>query len=136
VILCVYKKILLKLLVVVATTTTTRFSCCQTREKKAAETIPPLVEEYAISMGVSPSGIRIGSAKKSWGSCTAKGLLTFSWRLMMAPPGAIEYVVVHELSHLKQLNHSKAFWAVVEGVMPDWKDRRKELRLLQKRILI
>lgn len=89
---------------------------------------------YSKLMNVKPSGVRIGSAKKSWGSCTSKGRLTFSWRLMMAPPEAIDYVVVHELAHLKQLNHSKKFWAIVSDIIPDWKDRRNELRLLQKRL--
>jgi len=85
-------------------------------------------------LNASPYSVRIGSAKRSWGSCTSPGRLAFSWRLMMAPPEAIDYVVAHELAHLKQMNHSPKFWAVVGSVLPDWKERRKTLRLLQKRL--
>ena len=103
-------------------------------KEQASKIIPERIILFAHPMGVRPSDIRIGSAKKSWGSCSSSGRLTFSWRLMMAPPEAIDYVVVHELAHLKQLNHSKAFWKIVEEVMPDWKKRRRELKLLQNLI--
>jgi len=101
-------------------------------KKQAGEIIPERVEYFARLIGKRPTEVRIGYAKKSWGSCTAYGKLTFSWRLMMASPGAIDYVVVHELAHLKHLNHSKAFWSIVERIMPDYKERRKELQQLQK----
>jgi predicted metal-dependent hydrolase len=93
------------------------------------------VVHFAPLMGLHPRSVRIGSAKRSWGSCSAAGRLSFSWRLMMASPEAIDYVVVHELAHLKQLNHSAAFWAVVTRTLPDWKERRGALRLLQKRLM-
>jgi len=101
--------------------------------EQAGKIIPGRVAYYAPLLGVRPSEIRIGSAKKSWGSCSASGRLTFSWRLMTAPPDAVDYVVVHELAHLKQLNHSKRFWEIVSLAMPDWKDRRSLLRLSQDR---
>ena len=102
-------------------------------KERASEIIQGLIALSAPRIGVSPAGVRIGSAKRSWGSCSSSGKLTFSWRLMMATPEAIEYVVVHELAHLKQLNHSKAFWEIVSSLIPNWKECRKELHLLQAR---
>jgi len=105
--------------------------------KEQAQTyIADRASHFAKHMNVSPANIRIGSAKRSWGSCTSYGRLTFSWRLIMAPPEAVDYVVVHELAHLRQLNHSPGFWAIVARIIPDWKDRRKILSLLQKRLSV
>ena len=103
---------------------------------QAGKIIPELINRFAPLIGANPTDVRIGSAKRSWGSCTSAGRVTFSWRLMMASPESIEYVVVHELAHLKQLNHSDKFWAVVARVLPDWKKRRKELRILQKNLIL
>ncbi|MBR4054591.1 MAG: M48 family metallopeptidase [Clostridia bacterium] len=93
----------------------------------AKEILPPLAEAWASRMGVCPEGIRITSAKTRYGSCSAKGNLCFSLYLMASPAEAIEYVVVHELCHLKHLNHSKAFWGEVARYLPDYKDRKKKL---------
>jgi len=101
---------------------------------QAQDIIEERVHYYSSIMGVRPSNIKIGSAKKSWASCSTAGRLIFSWRLMAASPDAIDYVIVHELAHLKHMNHSYRFWDAVSKVMPDWKSRRKELRLLQKRL--
>ena len=65
--------------------------------------------------------VKISGAEKRWGSCSSKGRLRFSWRLMMAPLEVIDYVVVHELVHLKEKNHSKAFWNKVESILPSYK---------------
>jgi len=102
---------------------------------QAKNIIENRIDHYSSLMGVHPSNIRIGSAKRSWASCSATGRLNFSWRLMMASPDAIDYVIVHELAHLKHLNHSSSFWAIVTDIMPDWKDRRKILRVLHKRLI-
>ena len=73
--------------------------------------------------------LRINSARTRWGSCNSqRKSLNFSWRLIMAPPEIVDYVVVHELCHLRHANHSAAFWAEVEGIMPDYKQRRKWLK--------
>jgi len=103
-------------------------------KEKAKEYIPERVSVFANLIKAHPSDIRIGSAKRSWGSCTSAGRLSFSWRLMTAPPDGIDYVVLHELAHLKQFNHSPKFRAIVSSVMPDWKDRRKTLRRHQSRL--
>lgn len=93
----------------------------------AKELLPPLTEAWAFRMGVRPAGIRITSAKTRYGSCSAKGNLCFSLYLMRSPAEAVEYVVVHELCHLKHLNHSKAFWEAVARYLPDYNDRKKKL---------
>ncbi|MCL2539250.1 MAG: M48 family metallopeptidase [Oscillospiraceae bacterium] len=91
--------------------------------------------DFARRMGVWPSKIRISDANSRWGSCSAKGSINLSWRLMMADDAVIDYVAVHELAHLKELNHSGRFWAEVEDVLPDWRERKQALRELQKRLV-
>lgn len=94
----------------------------------AAQTLPPLVQTYAAKMGVTPTGIKITSAKKRFGSCSGKNSLCFSWRLMQYPSAAIAYVVVHELAHIRHHDHSPAFYRTIEQVMPDYKEREKLLK--------
>ena len=79
-------------------------------------------------MGLRPAGVTITSARTRFGSCSAKGRLCFSWRLMQYPPEAIDYVVVHELAHLVHMNHGPEFYALIERYLPDYKARRKLLR--------
>jgi hypothetical protein len=83
---------------------------------------------YADAAGYKPVSIKITEARKRWGSCGSKGTLNFSWRLIMAPLEVIDYVVVHELSHLGQLNHSPAFWRRVADILPDYKKREQWLK--------
>ena len=92
------------------------------------------VEEFARIMGVSPSAVKINGAKSRWGSCSSKKSINFSWRLVMADDETIDYVVVHELAHLKHMNHSKQFWDVVADVLPDYKMRKARLLKLQKKL--
>ena len=96
--------------------------------RQAAEYIPGRVATFAARMGVTPTGVRITGAQKRFGSCSGKNRLCFSWRLMQYPPEAIDYVVVHELAHVRHHNHSAAFWAFVEAVMPDYRRRQALLR--------
>jgi predicted metal-dependent hydrolase len=72
--------------------------------------------------------IRIGSARTRWGSCSSNGTLSFPWRLIMTPPEIVDYVVLHELAHTFQHNHSQKFWSMVEGMLPDYKNKRKWLK--------
>ena len=72
--------------------------------------------------------ITIRDQKTRWGSCSARGTLSFNWRLMLAPPAILDYVVVHELCHLTHMDHSPAFWQAVEAVCPDYRDSRKWLK--------
>ena len=90
--------------------------------------LPRRVEYFSKLMGVQPTGVKITSAKTRFGSCSGKNSLCFSWRLMLYPPEAVDYVVVHELAHIKEKNHSAAFYKVVESVLPDYKARIKLLK--------
>lgn len=83
---------------------------------------------YAEKMGLKYGRIRITSAKRRFGSCNTKGTICFSYRLMLYPKEAREYVIVHELAHLVYMNHSKDFYALIERFMPDYKNRKKLLR--------
>lgn len=96
--------------------------------QKAREILPDRVAHYAALMGVAPTGIKITSAKTRFGSCSSKNSLCFSLYLMAYPEAAIDYVVVHELAHIRQKNHSPAFYAEVAKVMPDYKERLKLLK--------
>ena len=97
-------------------------------KKQAREIFAARVEHYSQKYGFSYQKVKLSSAKKRWGSCSAKGNLNLTWRLVMMPLEIIDYVIVHELAHLRELNHSKAFWAEVERILPDYKTRRKWLK--------
>ena len=105
-----------------------------TREKvialaeEALKIIPARVEYFAKVIGVTYGKITIRNQKTRWGSCSSKGNLNFNCLLMLAPPEVLDYVVVHELCHRKQMNHSKAFWLEVEKVLPNYKEVRKWLK--------
>jgi len=102
---------------------------------KAKEALPRRVAYFAGRMGVTPAQVKVTGAKTRWGSCSSKGNLNFSWRLMLADEGAIDYVVVHELAHLREMNHSPRFWAVVEAAMPDYKQHRLRLKRQQAEMM-
>lgn len=99
-------------------------------KKQALPVITDLVEEYARLMGLEGkySSVKLSIAKSKWGSCSYDNKLLFSWRLIMCPTEVIEYVVVHELAHIIEKNHSKAFWNEVKKVLPDYKEHRKWLK--------
>lgn len=94
----------------------------------AKEYIPKRVAYYAGLLGVDYNTITIRDQKTRWGSCSSKGNLSFSWRLILAPPKVLDYVVVHELCHRLEMNHSPRFWALVESMIPDYKTHRKWLK--------
>ena len=83
---------------------------------------------FAAKMGVTFGRISIRAQKTRWGSCSSRGNLNFNWKLILMPPEILDYVVVHELAHRKQMNHSKLFWAEVERVLPDYRERRRWLK--------
>lgn len=97
-------------------------------KEKARKIIPPLCEYYSDIVGVKYSGVKINRARGRFGSCNSKGGLNFSCFLMLYPTEAIEYVVVHELCHILEHNHSGRFYAHVERVLPDYKSRQRLLR--------
>lgn len=95
---------------------------------QAKQVINERVDLYACQHNFQYKRIGITSARTRWGSCSANGSLNFSWRLILAPIESVDYVVVHELVHTVFHNHSREFWKKVEGIMPDYKERRRWLR--------
>lgn len=95
---------------------------------KAREIFEQKVSYYAQMMGVSYGRIAIRDQKTRWGSCSGEGNLNFNWRLIFAPAGVLDYVVVHELAHRKEMNHSPRFWMVVEDTMPEYRKYQKWLK--------
>ena len=95
---------------------------------RAKRVIPQRAAHYAPIVGVTYGRITIRRQKSRWESCSSGGNLNFNCLLMLVPPKVLDYVVVHELCHRKEMNHSPKFWAVVEEVLPDYKKRRKWLR--------
>jgi len=94
----------------------------------ARELISALAEEEAERLGLGYRRIRIGDQRTVWGSCSSAGTLSFNWRLVLAPLEVLDYVVVHELCHLRVPNHSKSFWTLVEASRPGWRQQREWLR--------
>ena len=107
-------------------------ACVQIYHLLAKDYLIARVFDVARNMNVMPAAVRISKAKRQWGSCSAKGKLSFSWRLIMADDEVIDYVIVHELAHLSQMNHSPHFWQVVERELPDYKQRQKRLQQMQE----
>jgi predicted metal-dependent hydrolase len=90
-------------------------------KREAQNIIPGIAECEARKFGFDIAEIKINSARKRWGSCTSRKNINFSWRLVLLPEEVIHYVVIHELAHLVELNHSKKFWATVEKLLPNYK---------------
>lgn len=95
----------------------------------ALERIRERLSEYAPKIGVQFGRVTIREQKSRWGSCSAKGNLNFNWKLIMAPPEVLNYVVIHELCHLIEFNHSNRFWTLVETQMPEYALWKKWLKL-------
>ena len=102
--------------------------------RKAALHLAARIEHYAPLLGVRPAKVTIRGQRSRWGSCSVKGALSLNWRLMMVPGALADYVVVHELCHLRHMDHSPRFWAMVGGVLPDYRLRRKRLNALQEHL--
>ncbi len=95
---------------------------------EALRDIPPRVAYYAEKLGVKYGRITVRNQKSRWGSCSAAGNLNFNYLLMLCPAEVRDYVVIHELCHRKEMNHSAVFWALVTGVCPDYKEKRNWLK--------
>lgn len=95
---------------------------------KAKAVLPSRIAHFSALLGLSPTAVRITSAKTRFGSCSGKNSLSFSWRLMQYPDEALDLVVAHELCHIAHHNHSPAFYALLASVLPDYKERMKLLR--------
>jgi len=109
-------------------------ACVQIYRMLAKRDLTNKVLDFAKQMEVMPIAVKVSGAKTRWGSCSGKKSLTFSWRLIMAEDDVVDYVVIHELAHIAEMNHSGRFWTIVEGVLPDYKERQKRLKVLQKKL--
>lgn len=107
----------------------TQRDALEKRYREAARSyFPERVQYYAGILDVTYGNITIRDQKTRWGSCSSRGNLNFNWRLMLAPPRVLDYVVVHELCHRKHMDHSPAFWQEVGNLLPDYKTLRKWLK--------
>ena len=97
--------------------------------QQAERLIKQRADELCSQLGVSYGRVTIRGAKTRWGSCSQKGNLNFNWKLMMAPEPVIDYVIIHELAHLKEMNHSKNFWKLVAEHCPKWRNHKKWLKV-------
>ncbi len=97
-------------------------------KKQALKEISARVETAARKLNLNCHSIKISNAKTNWGSCGPKNNLHFNWKLIMAPEAVVDYVIIHELTHIAEKNHSRKFWNKVEAAMPEYKKYRKWLR--------
>jgi len=95
---------------------------------EAQQIIPELTEQYAKSMRLYPSRISFRKARSRWGSCSSSNAISFNYLMMKLPTSVIQYIVVHELSHIKHKHHQKEFWNLVEIHLPDYKEQQEELK--------
>jgi hypothetical protein len=109
-------------------------TCCDVCKMIARRDLTEKTNDFARQMSVTPVAVKINNAKSRWGSCSAKKSINYSWRLILADDDVVDYVVVHELAHMKEMNHSKRFWTIVESILPDYRERRKRLKELQRRL--
>lgn len=98
-------------------------------KKRAQEIIPPMVEMHAQRMDCHPTQVKFRKNKSRWGSCSSKNVINFNILLMKFPKSVIEYVVIHELAHIKHKNHSQRFWSFVERYCSDYKEQERLLKL-------
>ena len=111
-----------------------KYMCVQIYRMIAKRDLTKKALEFARRMNVLPASVKINGAACRWGSCSSRRNINFSWRLIMADEDVIDYVVVHELAHLTEMNHSPRFWGIVEGVFPDYRRRMARLKELQQRL--
>ena len=99
------------------------------------KTLPEILKKKTIRMNLYPKKISIRDTKSRWGSCSSEGNISLSWRLMMAPPDVMEYVIIHELAHLQHMNHSKSFWQLVAQYCPNYRHHIHWLKMNGSKIM-
>src|SRR5690554_3763683 len=97
-------------------------------KREAKRDIEPLVARHAATVGRAAKAVRFKDTSSRWGSCTSDGTLSFSWRIMMAPPAVIDYLVAHEVAHLREMNHGPEFWALCRQLCPRTDEARAWLK--------
>jgi predicted metal-dependent hydrolase len=103
-------------------------------QKQAMQDFARRLEILSAKLGVPKPSLLLSNARSRWGSCNSRGEVRLNWRLLQAPPSIINYVICHELSHLKEMNHSPKFYAVLESLFPNYKAVEKELKLLSPQL--
>lgn len=103
-------------------------------QRHARERLEEKTRRYAKILQVKPGSVSVKDYKSQWGSCSAKGDISYNWRIVMAPHRIVDYVVVHELCHLLEHNHSPAYWCHVERILPDFRECREWLRRNSERL--
>jgi len=101
-------------------------------KERARGYVTARVEALCAEYGFQYGRIAIRNTKRSWGSCSELGNLNFNYKIVFLPNALAEYIIVHELCHLLEFNHSKRFWAHVESIIPDWRERRATLRRVER----
>ncbi|MBW8308450.1 MAG: M48 family metallopeptidase [Candidatus Paracaedibacteraceae bacterium] len=120
-----HQKVIIVDAIGVSSTQRLRYVC----RKEFQQLLPPLIDKYSKAMGLFPKKISIRDTKSRWGSCSSAGNISLSWRLVMAPFEVMEYIIIHELAHLKHLDHSQAFWSLVSQYCPDYNQHRYWLKI-------
>lgn len=105
-------------------------------KKQAEDDLEACVARHAATLGVRPTGLSLRDQSSRWGSCSARGRLNFNWRLVLAPSFVLDYVAAHEVAHLKEMNHSPAFWATVERALPDYGRGRAWLKAHGRELMV
>jgi predicted metal-dependent hydrolase len=105
-------------------------------KKRARALFKKRLDIWAARMGLDYKKFVLADAERRWGSCSADNIIRLNWRLMLAPLGLIDYVVVHELAHVRHKDHSPRFWKCVEQSMPDWRARRAALRRIESQLAL
>lgn len=105
-------------------------------KKQARLALHEAVAIYEPHIRLKPHKIMVRDTKSRWGSCSSRKTLSFSWRLIMAPPHILHYVVAHEMAHLMEMNHGPDFWRIVEKLYPDWKEARRWLKAEGSRLML
>jgi predicted metal-dependent hydrolase len=105
-------------------------------KKRAKVKLQKRMDLWADRLGVSYRKMVVANAERRWGSCNAQNVIRLNWRLLMAPLCILDYVVVHELCHVRHKNHGQNFWRQVASAVPDYKNRRKHLHLIGSRLVL
>jgi predicted metal-dependent hydrolase len=103
-------------------------------QKRALAHLTDRLHHFAPQLGVSVPAVGLSAARTRWGSCSSRSGIRLNWRLIHLPPHLGDYVAIHELAHLREMNHSPRFWALVASLYPDWKAARAELKSAAPRI--
>jgi len=111
-----------------------KHACMKIYRETALDYLVTRTNEFAKLMSAAVCNVKINNAKSRWGSCSADRNISYSWRLIMADEDTVDYVIVHELAHITEMNHSKRFWAIVERFIPDYKKCKKRLKELQAKL--